>query len=205
MERTGAVKAPITDLPTLEQLHAELERRRYQARYYHVLFNTVFTLVVVAAFAVLTAMLWMPVLEIYGASMTPTLGEGEIVLTVKNSHLSRGDVVGFYIGNKLLVKRCIGLPGDVIEMNDEGDVYVNGALIEEPYVSEKALGECDITFPYVVPQESYFLLGDHRATSVDSRSSVVGCMSLDQFAAKIVFRLWPLNRFGPVGGDWSSE
>ena len=201
MEQTRTPHVPVGTPPTLDQLRAELEWRRYQARYYYVLFNTVFTLVVVAAFAVLTALLWMPVLEIYGASMTPTLEEGEIVVTVKNDHLSRGDVVGFYIGNKLLVKRCIGLPGDVIIMNDAGDVYVNGERLVEPYVSEKSLGECDLEFPYVVPQESFFLLGDHRATSVDSRSSVVGCMNLDQFASKIVFRIWPLNRFGPVGGD----
>lgn len=185
--------------PTLQQMKHELRRVKYRTRYRSVLWSTVFTLVIVAAFAILAATLWMPVLEIYGASMTPTLEKGEIVVSVKSNSFTYGDVVAFYYGNKLLVKRCIALPGDVIEITEDGDVYVNDEALEEPYVSEKALGECDIEFPYTVPQETYFLMGDHRATSLDSRSSIIGSIAEDEMVGRIVFRVWPLSKIGTIG------
>ena len=184
--------------PTLEQLTAELARENYKRRFGRVLRSTLFTLVVVAAAAVLVATIWMPVLQIYGSSMTPTLNEGEIVVSVKGSDFEPGDLVAFYLGNKILVKRCIAGPGQWVDINENGDVFVDGELLDEPYLTEKALGECDQSFPYQVPESRFFCMGDHRATSVDSRHSAVGCVAEEQIVGKIVFRVWPVQQFGAV-------
>lgn len=181
--------------PTLEQLEAELGREKYKRRYKRVLRSTVYTLVVVAAVAVLVATIWMPVLQIYGSSMTPTLNEGDIVVCVKGSDFEPGDLVAFYIGNKILVKRCIAGPGQWVNIDADGNVYVDNKLLDEPYLKEKSLGDCDIELPYQVPDNRYFCLGDHRSTSVDSRSTTVGCISDEQIVGKIVLRVWPLPNF----------
>lgn len=160
--------------------------------------STVYTLTTVAAFAILVATLWLPVLQIYGMSMTPTLEEGEIVLSIKTGDFKQGDLVAFYIGNKILVKRVIGVPADLIAISPDGTVRVNSKDLDEPYVTEKSLGECDLEFPYQVPESRYFLMGDHRETSIDSRSSAVGCIAADQIVGKIVFRVWPLEAFGVI-------
>ena len=193
-EKRGQPQQP----PTLEQLTAELARENYKRRFGRVLRSTLFTLVVVAAVAVLVATIWMPVLQIYGSSMTPTLNEGEIVVSVKGSDFEPGDLVAFYLGNKILVKRCIAGPGQWVDINENGDVSVDGKLLDESYLKEKALGECDQSFPYQVPESRYFCLGDHRATSVDSRHSAVGCVAEEQIVGKIVFRVWPLSGFGAL-------
>ena len=185
-------------IPTISQLEQELQREKYKYRYKSVLRSTVNTLVVVAAFAVLVATLWMPVLQIHGSSMTPTLVEGQIVLSVKGSKFEQGDLVAFYIGNKLLVKRVIAGPADIIDIKEDGTVFLNGNELYEPYVSEKAFGECDLELPYQVPESRYFLMGDHRETSVDSRSSVVGCVADEQIVGKIVFSVWPIPTFGSI-------
>lgn len=184
--------------PELEQLKKELRRERYKSRYAAALGSTVNTLVVAAALAVLLATLWMPVLQIYGNSMTPTLQEGQIVVSVKNGKIEHGDLVAFYIGNKLLVKRMIAGPMDMVIVDEDGTVFVNGKALEEPYIKDKDLGECDLTFPYQVPDSRYFLMGDHRTTSVDSRSSVVGCVAQEQIVGKILFSVWPLDTFGKI-------
>ena len=193
-EKRGQPQQP----PTLEQLTAELARENYKRRFGRVLRSTLFTLVVVAAVAVLVATIWTPVLQIYGSSMTPTLNEGEIVVSVKGSDFEPGDLVAFYLGNKILVKRCIAGPGQWVDINENGDVSVDGKLLDESYLKEKALGECDQSFPYQVPESRYFCLGDHRATSVDSRHSAVGCVAEEQIVGKIVFRVWPLSGFGAL-------
>lgn len=182
--------------PTIEQLKNELNRERYKRRYFLVIRSTVYSLITVAAVAVLVATLWLPVLQIYGHSMAPTLSEGEIVVTVKNSDFKPGDVVAFYYNNKILVKRVIGNPGDWIEVDEDGRVRVNQILLEEPYVQEYALGECDIEMPYQVPDGRIFVMGDNRATSVDSRSTTVGCISEEEIVGKIVFVVWPMEEFG---------
>ena len=182
----------------MEQLTAELEREKYKRRYKRVLRSTIYTLIVVAAAAVLVATIWMPVLQIYGASMVPTLDEGDIVISVKGSDFEPGDLVAFYMGNKILVKRCIAGPGQWVDTDAGGNVYVDGKLLDEPYLTEKALGDCDIEFPYQVPDNRYFCMGDHRSTSVDSRSTTVGCVSDEQIVGKIVFRVWPLPDFGTL-------
>ena len=189
----------VKEVPDIALLRAELKRETYRHRYAAVLKSTVCTLVVVAAFAILVATLWMPVLQIYGSSMTPTLHEGQIVVAVKDSDFEKGDLVAFYLGNKLLVKRAIAGPADIVNITDDGAVFINGQEQDEPYITEKALGECDLVFPYQVPESRYFLMGDHRATSVDSRSSVVGCVAQEQIVGKIVFCVWPLSDFGAVG------
>lgn len=186
------------DMPTVDQLKAELNRETYNSRFKSVFFSTFYTLVIVAAAAVLVATIWMPVLQIYGASMTPTLGEGEIVVSVKGSDFEPGDLVAFYLGNKILVKRCIAGPGQWVDIDEDGTVYVDGKELSEPYLTEKALGDCDIELPYQVPDNRFFCMGDHRSTSVDSRNTNVGCVSEEQIVGKIVFRVWPLQQFGAV-------
>lgn len=186
-------------VPAVASLKAELKRERYKYRYIRVLQSTFYTLVVVAAFAILAATLWMPVLQIHGSSMTPTLEEGQIVVSVKGAQFEQGDLVAFYIGNKLLVKRVIAGPADMVKITEDGTVFVNSVRLDEPYITGKSLGECDLEFPYQVPESRYFLMGDHRATSVDSRSSVVGCVAEEQIVGRIVFRVWPLDQMGSFG------
>lgn len=192
-------KHSINDMPATEQLEEELKREKYKHRYRSVLRSTVYTLVIVAAVAVLTATLWLPVLQIYGSSMTPTLQDGEIIFTVKTSKFEPGDVIAFYYNNKILVKRVICGPADWVNIDGDGTVYVNGTELDEPYLTEKALGDCNIQLPYQVPDGKVFVMGDHRSTSVDSRNTAVGCVAQEQIVGKIIFRIWPLNRLGVVG------
>ena len=190
-------KEPV-DYPSVEQLAAELKRVKYRSRYRAVLRSTLYMLIVVAAVAVLVATIWMPVLQIYGASMTPTLNEGDIVVSVKGSDFEPGDLVAFYLGNKILVKRCIAGPGQWVDIDEDGNVYVDGKLLEEPYLTEKSLGGSNIELPYQVPDNRYFCMGDHRSTSVDSRHTEIGCVSEEQIVGKIVFRVFPLREFGKL-------
>ena len=187
-----------TSLPTAEQLDMERRRLRYKRRYNRTLRSTVAILIVVAALAVLAATLWMPVLRVYGSSMAPTLHNGEILASVKTKDFSSGDIIAFYHGNKLLIKRYIAGPSDYVNVDEDGNVSVNGTLLDEPYLAEKAYGEADIEFPYQVPDQRYFVMGDNRSVSIDSRSSIVGCIAGDQIVGKVVFRVWPLSAFGPL-------
>ena len=185
-------------LPSADLIKGELKRERNRIRYKRLLKSTVYALIIVAAVAALIATLILPVLQISGTSMEPTLVNGEIVVLVKTRSMDRGDLCGFSYSNKILIKRVIGLPGDVIVIDAEGTVYVNGKAVDEPYITEKALGECDIEFPFTVPEEEYFLMGDQRATSIDSRSTVIGCVARDQILGKIFFRVWPLEKFSLI-------
>lgn len=184
------------EMPELEQLEAELYRVKYRSRYQAVLRSTIYTLIVVAAIAVLVATIWLPVLQIYGESMAPTLNEGDVLVSIKQSDFQQGDLIAFYMGNKILVKRMIAGPGEWIDIDENGNIYVNGEQLEEPYLSEKSKGDCDIELPYQVPDDRYFCMGDHRATSLDSRNSNIGCISEEQIVGKIVFRVWPITDFG---------
>ncbi len=186
------------ELPSVEQIERERRRLRYRSRYGRTLRSTIAILIVVAAIAVLVATLWLPVLQIYGSSMTPTVSEGEIVVSVKSSRHEKGDIIAFYYNNKILVKRLIAGPGDWVDIDADGNVSVNGEPLDEPYLQEKALGECNITLPYQVGDGRYFVMGDHRSTSVDSRNTAVGCISEEQIVGRIAFRVWPFERFGLV-------
>ena len=193
MRKKKEVQAPSSD-----QLELELKRVRHKRRFRTVMRSTISTMIVVAAIAILVATLWMPVLQTYGSSMTPTLQDGEIVLSLKSGTFECGDMVAFYYNNKILIKRVIAGPADWVNIDSEGTVYINGVPIEEPYLEEKAFGDCDITLPYQVPEARYFVMGDHRSVSIDSRSTSIGCVAEEQIVGKIVFRVWPLSAFGKL-------
>lgn len=184
--------------PSLDQLEQELKREKYRRSYNSLLRSTIFTLVTVAAVAILVAMLLMPVLQIYGTSMAPCLVDGDIVVTIKSSDCRTGDVLAFYYNNKILVKRVIGMPGDWIDIDEEGNVSVNGTWLDEPYITEKSYGYCNIELPYQVPDGRIFVMGDHRSTSTDSRSTAVGCVAEEQIVGHVLFRVWPFETIGAV-------
>lgn len=183
------------EIPTAVQLEAELKRAKYRREYGKLLRNTISSLIVVAAIAVLVSMLFLPVLRVTGTSMTPTLQNDELVVCRKRGTFQSGDIIAFYFNNKILLKRVIGVAGDIIDIDDSGTVYVNGEALEEPYLNEKALGECDIELPYQVPDERIFVMGDHRSTSVDSRSTAVGCVAEEAVVGKVILRVWPVKQF----------
>lgn len=184
--------------PGLKELEGELQREKYKKRYRRVLRSTVFTLVTVAAVAILVATLWMPVLQIYGSSMAPNLTDGDIVITRKAWNLEPGDIVAFYYNNRILVKRYIARAGEWVDIDDDGNVYLNNLLLHEPYVYERSKGDCNIELPYQVPENRIFVMGDHRNVSIDSRNTSVGCVTEDQIVGKLLFCVWPLNHFGLV-------
>lgn len=188
----------IENFPSSTEVEKEVEREQYKRRYKRTMRSTIFSLITAAAAAVLVATLWLPVLRIYGSSMEPTLAEGQIVLSVKDKELEAGDIVAFYYGNKVLLKRYIAGPGSWVQVLEDGTVLVDDVVLEEPYLTDKAYGISDLEYPYQVPEGSYFVMGDQRSVSIDSRHSTVGCISTEQVVGKIVFRVWPMEEFGEV-------
>ena len=178
---------------TSKDIESELNRVKYKEKYGRTLRSTVYTLITVSAIAILVATLFLPILQIYGTSMAPTLQDGDIVLTVKTSKFETGDVIAFYYNNKILVKRVIATSGDWVNMDEDGDVTVNGNMLYEPYIVDKSVGECNIDFPYQVPEERLFVMGDHRSVSIDSRHSSVGCVAEEQIVGRLIMCVWPLN------------
>lgn len=187
-----------TTPPTAQQLRGELKREQHQNNYRASLRSTIYSLVIAAAVAVLVATLFLPILQIYGVSMEPTLRDGEIVVSVKTGNLETGDIVAFYYNNKILVKRVIAGAGQWVDMDQDGNVFIDGQQLEEPYLEEKALGTCNIEFPYQVPDGRWFVMGDHRSVSVDSRDRALGCVSEEQIVGRLAFRVWPLTRIAAV-------
>lgn len=185
-------------VPSLTEIQSERKRIRRGTYYRQALRGTISVLLVVAAVAVLITTLFLPILQISGDSMSPTLEHDEIVVLLKTKKFERGDLIGFYYQGKILLKRVIALPEDEVAIDADGNVYVNGELLEEPYITEKGLGDCDLEFPYKVPGTSYFVLGDRRSNSVDSRNSVVGAISRDDIIGKVFIRVWPIPEFGFV-------
>ncbi|WP_242836630.1 signal peptidase I [Ruminococcus flavefaciens] len=177
-------------MPSVEQVENELKNIRYRKKFRSTLFSTVSILIVVAAFAVLVSTLFFPVVQVAGSSMEPTLKEGDVLILIKSDNVSYGQMCCVSWQNKSLLKRVVGLSGDVIDMDSDGNVYVNGELLDEPYVEKKELGRCEIEFPYQVPEDKIFILGDQRESSVDSRSSAIGCIGKDQIVGKVLFKVW---------------
>lgn len=176
----------------------ELKRERNKKRFRRTILSTVFMLISAVAAALLVANFWLPVFEIYGKSMNPTLWEGDVVVSVKDSTIEQGDIIAFYHGNKLVIKRCIAVEGDVVNINSDGTIEVNDVPLEEPYITEHHDGGFDVEMPYQVPAARYFVLGDNRELSVDSRHTAMGCISDDQLVGRVVLRVWPIDRFGWV-------
>lgn len=183
---------------TVRQIEGELKRLRRKQNSRRIFRQTVFSLLVVAAAAVLAAMLFFPIFRVTGSSMEPTLNPKEIVVCLKNSRFQSGDLVAFYYNNKVLLKRVIGTAGDTIEIDDSGNVFVNGSQLDEPYITKKSLGQCDIDFPYQVPDNRIFVMGDNRETSVDSRTTAVGCIADEYVIGKVFLRVWPLEQLGSL-------
>lgn len=198
VETKSAPEEKKLELPSVDLLRDELAKEQYRHSYNRILRSTIFSLLVVAAVTVLLAVLLLPVLRISGTSMTETLNDGDIVVAVSGSHYETGDVVAFYYNNTILIKRVIATAGDWVNIDAQGNVYVNDELLDEPYVNEKALGTCDLEFPYQVPDSKNFLLGDHRSTSIDSRSSTIGCVDDGLMIGRIIFRIWPFPAIGLV-------
>lgn len=195
MSKTG--RKPL-ERPSLAQIEAEISRVKYKSGFGRAMRSTIYALAVVAAIAVLVATLWMPVLQITGMSMSPTMEDGQIVLCIKSNQFEAGEPVAFYYNNKILVKRIIASAGSWVDIDEKGNVYVDGLLLNEPYLTEKALGECNIELPYQVPDGKVFVMGDDRAVSLDSRTTAVGCVSSEQLLGKVRIRIWPLAEFGPI-------
>ena len=185
-------------IPSMDEVEREIKRTKYKSEYSRTIRSTIFILVTVAAIAVLIATLLMPVFRIYGTSMNPTLNEGEIVVSLKNIKIETGDVIAFYYNNKILTKRVIAGPGSWVDIDDDGTVYVDNKKLDEPYLIGKALGDCNIELPYQVPDERYFVMGDHRSTSVDSRNSSVGCIAEEFIVGKILFTVWPISEIREI-------
>jgi len=186
-------------LPATDELTGAVKRERYLHRFRTTIRSTFLSLVVVAAVAVLVAVLFLPILRIYGKSMNGTLDSGDVVVSVKSSNLKTGDVIAFYYNNNILVKRVMANPGDWVDIDKEGNVYVNNKLIEEPYLKQdKAFGETNIELPYQVPEGKVFVMGDNRSVSIDSRNTSIGCVAEEQIVGKIVYRVWPLMGLGAV-------
>ena len=185
-------------LPSQAKLRAELTKERQRSTFFRVLRSTIFSLVVVAAAAVIIVTLVLPILQVSGSSMTDTLHDQDIVVALRGNDCETGDVIAFYYNNKILVKRVIARSGQWVDIDDQGNVYVDGVLLNEPYVKDKAKGECNIKLPYQVPESRLFVMGDHRSVSVDSRSTTVGCVADEQIVGKLVFCAWPFTRFGFV-------
>lgn len=188
------------EIPKVSDLEKELKRVKDKSKFNGLLKNTIYTLIVVSALAVLVAVFYMPVIRIYGSSMEPTLKAGDIVVSVKTDDIDVGDIIGVYYGSKLLVKRVIAKENQWVNIDDEGNVFINGEELplDEPYLKEKFMGELDIELPYKVPEKTLFIMGDNRETSVDSRNSSMGCIDEEEVVGKIIFRVWPFDRFESV-------
>lgn len=185
-------------IPSIEDVEAERSALKYRASFRQVLRRTIGILIVVAAMAALISTLLFPVLQVSGTSMEPTLNNGDVIVLFKSRELKTGDLISLYYNGKIMLKRIIGQPGDYVNMDADGNVYVNGEYLDEPYIDSKSLGDCDVSFPYQVPDEKYFVLGDHRSVSTDSRNSLIGSIPSDQIIGKIVVRIWPLNNISII-------
>ena len=186
------------ELPSIEALEAEISRKKHKQNQHHLFRNAIYALITVAAVTALVAVLFVPILKTYGSSMSPTLEDGEIVAAIKTKDAKCGDVIAFYYNNKIFIKRVIALGGSVVDMDENGNISVDGVPLDEPYLTEKAYGNGDVEFPFEVPEGTYFVLGDNRVNAADSRNSILGCVDPENMLGRVVFRAWPLSRFGSI-------
>ena len=191
-------KKRTVELPSIQELEEEISRKKHQQNQRHLLRNALYALITVAAATALIAVLFMPVLKTYGNSMAPTLEEGEIVVTIRTKTINPGDVIAFDYNNKKFIKRVIACGGSVVDMDEDGNILVDGVPLEEPYLTEKSVGNGDVEFPFQVPEGQYFVLGDNRVNSADSRNSILGCVELESVVGRVLFAVWPLERLGTV-------
>ena len=185
-------------IPTLAQVMTERQKLAIRGRRRRAAVTFVISFLLTLLGGALVLLMFLPVLEVSGGSMEPTLQDGDILLLLRPGTIRSGELCGIYAQNRLILKRVIGLPGDVVDMDEGGTVYINGMQLQEPYVSKKAVGTCDLSFPFTVPENSLFVLGDHRETSIDSRSSLIGCVQTSQVMGQVVARIWPPRSIGWV-------
>ena len=183
---------------TIDEIEKTLKKEKYKSRYIKLLLSTIYILIIVSAISAIIATLIMPVLKISGSSMTPTLKEGEIVVSIKTKNINKKDVVAFYYGNKILVKRIIASSGDWVNIDEDGNIYINDSLLNEPYITKKNIGTINIKLPYQVPEGTYFVLGDERESSIDSRNTKVGTIEENNIIGKVIFKIWPIKRIGKI-------
>lgn len=187
--------------PNCIEIKEELNRIKKQNEYNKTLKSTIYILIIVASIAVLVSVLYLPVLSVQGQSMTPTLDNGQVLIATRGRNIQRGDIIAFNYNNKVLLKRVIATQGEVVNIKEDGIVYVNGEMLEEKYITKKSLGEVTIDFPYQVEEGKFFVMGDHRETSIDSRSNLIGSINKEQILGKVFFRIWPLNQLGKIDKD----
>lgn len=181
--------------PTVEQLQSELRRVKYRKQYIEALRSTIGVLIIVAT-AIALAVVTLPVLRISGDMMAPTISDGDIIIGWRNTNIEIGDLIVFNGENRTtLVKRVVAEAGDVVEIQEDGKLVVDGVPQDEPYAIFAPGGECDITFPYTVPEGRIFVLGDNRGISLDSRSSAIGCIAQEQIVGRVAMKIWPLGEF----------
>ncbi|HGF1450137.1 TPA: signal peptidase I [Streptococcus suis] len=193
--KKASKKEPIV-LPSSKEIAQAYREEKYKRNFLSTIKSTIFMLIVVAAVAVLVAVLYLPILRIYGKSMKGSLDNGDIVVSVKGSSFRQGDIVAFYYNNNILVKRVIAYSGQWVDMDEEGNVYVNDQLLDEPYIKVKDFGETNIDLPYQVPDGRLFVMGDNRKSSIDSRNTTIGTIAEEQIVGKLVFKVWPMSDFG---------
>ena len=184
--------------PSANALKDELSRVTTLDNRRRAILSAIGVLAVVSAIAIIASTFFISVLQIRGNSMEPTMTDGELVIATHSSNFKQGEISAFYYNNKMLLKRVIAFPGDWVDITSQGAVFVNGELLQEDYLDKHELGKCDITFPYQVPENRYFVLGDNRGVSIDSRSNAIGTVSEEQLIGNAVFRVWPLSSFGPI-------
>jgi len=180
--------------PTAEQFGKELKRRVDEMEFRKIIISAAQTLAAFAAVAVLLSTLLLPVFSVHKNSMTPTLLDGELLIFSTVGEIKRGDIIAFHYNNQVLIKRVIATAGESVDINEDGVVYINEAPLSEPYINSQSLGECDLELPLMVPERQYFVMGDNRYISTDSRVGAIGTINSEHIVGKAILRIWPIPK-----------